>query len=164
MSLTVAYVTETGHVLGALATSGPVAAGDPFGAAFPLWVPRGDGAVVDLAVPAARLSVAAVDDDPGVLVAPRDYGVRAQGGGLQPLAPWSDAIDLTAEAVTVTVPRPVPVAAAVLVVVAGGPLLTGEIPAGDDHTAIGARFGEGPHGVLVLVAGWVGRLELVEGS
>jgi hypothetical protein len=50
----------------------------------------------------------------------------------------------------------------VLVAIAGGPLLLGEIQAGERATTLGARVGPGKHGVLVLVAGWVGRLEPVE--
>ncbi|MGN9908580.1 hypothetical protein ACTMTJ_13640 [Phytohabitans sp. LJ34] len=162
MSLTVAYATDTGHVLGAIAASGPVASRDLVGDGLPLWVSRQDGTVDDLTVPAARLSVAAVDDEPGALVAPRDYEVPDGAGALRTLAPWTGGITLAADGVTVTVSRPVTEPAAVLVALAGVPPLLGRIGTGERETTIGVRVGEGKHGVLVLVKGWVGRLELVE--
>lgn len=162
MSLTVAYATDTGHVLGAIAASGPMASDDLFGEGLPLWVSRQDGTVDDLTVPAARLSVAPVDDQPGVLVAPRDYEVPDEGGALRTLAPWTGGITLAADGVTVTVSRPVTEPAAVLVALPGGPPLLGRIGAGEQKTTLGVRIEAGKHGVLVLVKGWVGRLELVE--
>lgn len=167
MSLTVAYATDTRHVLGALAASGPLASGplapgDLVGEGLPLWVSRQDGTVDDLTVPAARLSVAAVADEPGVLVAPRDYEVPEEGGALRALAPWTGGITLAADGVTVTVSRPVTEPAPVLVAIAGGPPLLGRIGVGERETTVGVRVAEGKHGVLVLVRGWAGRLELVE--
>ncbi|GAA4474488.1 hypothetical protein [Phytohabitans houttuyneae] len=161
MSLTVAYAKETGHVLGALAVSGPVAAGDLYGAGIPLWVPLPGGGTASLTVPAARLGVAAVDDEPGALAAPRDWGVEAGRTALRPLAPWTGGITAAADGLTVTVSRAVPAAAAVLVVVAGGPPLAGQIAEGERETTLGVRLAPGDHGVLVLVSGWVGRLERV---
>lgn len=177
MSLTVVYAPESRHVLGAVRQTGAAgtASGvaDLVGPALPLWVAQDDTTVTDLAVPAARLAVAVVDDELGALAAPLNFGVEIQPGGtvksaLRGLNSWTasggERITLAPDGVTVTLPGPAPAATAVLVLVAGArstPLLSGEIPAGQAAVKIGTALTAGRYGVLALVDGWEGLLQPV---
>jgi hypothetical protein len=172
MSLNVLYAAETGHVLGAVAVSGPVttpSVEDLAGPALPLWV-ADRTAAVDLAVPAARLAVVTVADEEGALAAPCDFGVDVSPGqaprsALRRLDPWPEGFmpfEPVPAGVEITVPRSRPEATAVLVVIAGPtspPPVLSEIPAGDQDVIVGATLTSGEYGILVLAAGWAGRLE-----
>lgn len=178
MSLTVVYDTETGHVLGALALTGPAGtpppATDLVGESMPMWVTREDnGTAIELPVPAARLATALADDEPGAFVEPLDFGVVVVDGkpkpALRPLAPWDNPIVVQSDGVTVRLPGnatatdPVPV----LVVVSGasGPhVRPGVISTGQNFVKVGVTLPGGVYGVLTLLAGWEGRLDVVNRS
>lgn len=174
MSLTVVYARDTGHVLGALALTGP--AGPPpaiaalVGKQLPVRVGLRDGKNAELPVPAGRLDVAAVDDTPDTLVDPFGFGVELTSDGvpksaLLPLADWPEAspVSLSADGVSIKLPTPAPTDLQVLVVVAGGAqvhLVPSQILARDDHTTVAMTLASGQeYGVLTLVQRWVGRLE-----
>jgi len=176
MSLNVVYATETGHVVGALALTGPAPAApvlaDLMGTELPLPVTLRDGRAVDLAVAATRLAAAAVGDTRGALAWPMRYGVERVDGVPRPrlaqLTRWRSTdkpVAVRADGVTVSVTEAVTAPTPVFVLLTGGDgssvPLSGAIPAGATGKTLPVSLAEGPYGVLTLIAGWEGRLDAV---
>jgi hypothetical protein len=186
MGLSVVYATDTGHVLGAVASvgaAGPApAAEDLVGKELPLPVTLADGKVASMAFPLSLLAVAAVDDQPAALVVPWAFGVDVVGGKPKPalaaLAPFQDGggplgpvpggVTVTAASggVTVALPAPASTGLAVLAMVASattsrGPL-SGTVGSGQAAVSFPMPLDVGAqYGVLVLVAGWRGWVNRV---
>ncbi|MFH9672108.1 hypothetical protein ACH4L5_07470 [Streptomyces sp. NPDC017405] len=173
MALTVVYTAGTGHVVGALALTGAAAPADVaalVGRALPMRVFLDDGSVAALPLDARDLAVAAVDDEPGALADPLAFGVELGPEGrpeptLVRLAAWTGGagVALSATGLTVTVQVAQARPATVVALVSDDQdthVLAGEIPAQRSQVTLPVTLGPGgKHGVLVLVAGWAGRLE-----
>lgn len=173
MALTVVYAADTGHVVGALALTGAVAPAEVaslVGRELPLRVSLGGGRTATLPLSARELAVAAVDDEPAVLTDPLAFAVELSpegkpGPALLRLPTWtgSDSIALAADGLTVTVGVPVARPAKVVALVSDDQdthVLAGEVPAQQNRVKLPLTLTPGgTHGVLVLVAGWAGRLE-----
>ncbi|GGZ40008.1 hypothetical protein GCM10010387_37970 [Streptomyces inusitatus] len=169
MSLTAVYVADTGHVVGALTLTGAAAPTDVaelVGPALPVRVSLGAGRTVSLSLPDRRLAAVAADDEPGVLADPLAFGVDAPDGRPRPtllrLAAWSEGLALAADGLTVTLPLAVNRVTPVLALISDGEdthVLTGEIPDRQSAVTLPVTLEAGSrHGLLVLVAGWAGRL------
>lgn len=177
MTLSVVYVPDTGHVVGALGVTGEQAQPDVatlVGPALPLRVPLGDGVTAEVLVRARDLAALAADDEPEVFTDPLVFGVEQVAGTgstvvpkptLLRLRPWSDQLVFNGTGLVVTVPladgtKDTPVVALVSV---GGEtqLLAAAIEKGKTSVTLPVTVDTGTYGVLVLVAGWVGRLEPV---
>jgi hypothetical protein len=172
MSLTVVYAKDTGHVLGALAVTGPAGPlpkiGALVGKELPVRVGLSDGTSVELAIPASQLSVAAVDDLSDALVRPINFGV-VPGPDQTPrsaLLRLADGLSVTlgAKGVTVAVAGNTSVELPVLVAIKVDDgqvrIEPGRIGSGTDHTIVGVNLTTGKeYGVLALVQGSVGWLE-----
>ncbi|MFF4399607.1 hypothetical protein [Streptomyces sp. NPDC001480] len=172
MALSVVYAPATGHVLGALALTGGTAPADPaalVGRALPFRVSLGAHGTATLPFDARNLAVAAVDDEPGVLAEPLAYGVdRGSDGKPKPtllrLPPLADTcLVLAKDGLTVTV-RHAPTATVTVVALVADDqdthVLAGEIPAQQIQATLPVTLAAtASYGVLVLVAGWAGRLE-----
>ncbi|MEO3974838.1 hypothetical protein [Streptomyces sp. CAU 1734] len=170
MSYSVVYVAGTGHVVGALALTGSAATpslAELVGPALPLRVSLGPAGTVSLPLPARLLGALAADAEPGVLTDPLARGVDRPPAGppgraLLRLAAWPGGVTLESRGVTVELPvagtRDTPVAA----LVSGArdtDVLTGVIPAGQRGITLPiALEPAAEHGVLVLPAGWAGKL------
>ena len=181
MTLFVVYAPETGHVVGAVDTLGapplppPDAAGtvdpSPFvGAALPLRVSVDAGERAIVSVPARELAAHGPDDEPAVLGDPFAFGVEQVDGrppkpALVRLRTWSSGVSFTSEGLSVTVPTADQVNVThVVAFVGAGPetrTTSGDIKAGEKSVVLPIAVENGTHGVLVLVAGWAGRLEAV---
>ncbi|GII84251.1 hypothetical protein Ssi03_22410 [Sphaerisporangium siamense] len=170
MALSVVYVADSGHVVGALALTGAGVAADlgaVVGAELSLRVPLGEGRVAPLPLSARRLALAPADDEPGVFDDPLAFGVELTSGGrpkpaLARLAPWTTPLSLAKDRLTVTLPVPATRLTPVLALLSDGSethVASGEIPPGGDKAELPVALDAGPHGVLVLVAGNTGRLE-----
>jgi len=181
MSLSVVYVPDTGHVVGALSATGATMPTGPtghtdagsllgslVGDALPVRVSLGEGEVAELALRAGQLAVLAADDEPAVFADPLAYGVESVPDAppkpaLLRLASWSTGLTLTTERLVVTVPvANQSQTTKVLALVSDGQdtlVLAGEIPVQQDMVTLPVTVRSGRHGVLVLVAGWAGRLE-----
>ncbi|MET8070348.1 hypothetical protein ABZU86_11935 [Streptomyces sp. NPDC005271] len=171
MALSVVYAVETGHVVGALALTGAGAPADVaalVGRALPLRVSLGAGHVAALPLSARELAVAAVDEEPASLAAPLAFGVEVTPEGkpkpaLVRLASWTGGIALAKEGITVTVKVPAARPTPVVALVSDEQdthVLAGEIPAQQTQVKLPVTLVGGTvHGVLVLAAGWAGRLE-----
>ncbi|MFJ8691745.1 hypothetical protein [Streptomyces roseolilacinus] len=172
MALAVVYAAGTGHVVGALALTGVAAPADAaalVGRALPLRVPLGGGRTATLPLNAGGLAVAAVDEEPEVLTDPLAFAVEltaegTPGPALLRLAEWGgDGVALAADGLTVTVRVAATRPARVVALVSDDQdtrVLAGEIPAQQDRVKLPVTLVPGStHGVLVLVAGWAGRLE-----
>ncbi|WHM41041.1 hypothetical protein [Streptomyces sp. BPTC-684] len=173
MALSVVYVHDTGHVVGALALTGAGAPADVaslVGRALPFRVPLDRGRTVTLGLDAKELRVATVDDEPGVFAEPLAFGVELVEDKPKPtlvrLKAWKDGLKLSTTELGVTVTdasaRPTKVVALVsdeqdtLV-------LTAQIPANKQAVNLPVSFAEkSSHGVLVLASGWAGRLETLK--
>jgi len=175
MALSVVYAVDTGHVVGALALTGtrtgtgaPAEAADLVGPALPLRVSLGEGRVATLPLSARELAVAAVDDEPAALAEPLAFAVEVTTDNkpkpaLLRLPSWTEGIALAADGLTITVQiavaRPTPVVALVSDE-QNTHVLGGEIPAQQTQVKLPVTLVAGSaHGVLVLAAGWAGRLE-----
>lgn len=173
MALSVVYAADTGHAVGALALAGASAPPDVaalVGRALPLRVSLGGGRIATLPLNARQLAVAAVDDEPAALADPLAFGVELTPEGkpkptLQRLASWTgnDGIALARDGLTVTVRVAAARPTKVLALVSedqDAHVLAGEIPAQQTQVKLPVTLKPGStHGVLVLVAGWAGRLE-----
>ncbi|GGQ08587.1 hypothetical protein [Streptomyces roseolilacinus] len=171
MALTVVYAADTGHVVGALALTGaaaPVDAAALVGRALPLRVALGGGRTAILPLNAGELAVATVDEEPEVLTDPLAFAVELTAEGaprpaLLRLAEWGGGVALAADGLTVTVRVAAARPARVVALVSDDQdtrVLAGEIPAQQDRVKLPVTLAPGStHGVLVLVAGWAGRLE-----
>jgi hypothetical protein len=171
MSFTVVYAKDTRQVLGALAVTGPAGPlpviGALVGKQLPVRVGRSDRTSVELAVPASRLDVAAVDDTPDALVHPLSYGVDS-GPDQTPrsaLLRLADGLSVTlaAKGVTLTLTGRTPVDLPVLVAVAGDDgqvrVEPWQIGSGEQETTVGMTLTTGKeYGVLALVRQWAGWL------
>lgn len=173
MSLSVVYVADTGHVAGALARTGADTSPDVrslVGAELPLRVSLGGGQIAVLPLRDRRLAVAAADDEPAVFGDPLAFGVEQSPGGkpkpaLVRLAPWATALELTAGELTLTLPAKATRLTPVLALISDGRethAVAGEIAVSGDKAQLQVALTPGTHGVLILVAGYAGRLEAVE--
>ncbi|OLF10183.1 hypothetical protein BLA60_17215 [Actinophytocola xinjiangensis] len=171
MALHVVFLPDTGHVAGAVATTGgavPADAAALVGDALPLRVPTAGGPVT-VAVPARELSPLLADDEPRVFTDPLAFGVEQVADadpkpGLVRLADWTEGVRLDPTGLVVTVPVAAGPATPVFALVAGAQdthVLAGEIAAGQDSVTLPLTVPAGEYGALVLVTGWVGRLVAV---
>ena len=175
MTLSVVYVAETGHVVGAQALTGVDAATDLaalVGTELPLRKSLDTGEIAVVPLRARLLGAGPVDDEPGVFADPLAFGADLEDDVLKPallrLAPWDDPLELNEKTFDVTVPVAVTQPTRVVVLIADDPdahLLTGEIPA--ESTTLKFQVDlkkDDVHAVLVLVAGQVGRFEALKVS
>lgn len=183
MTLFVVYVPATGHVVGAIdsigapplpppdPTTGIVAATPLVGTALQLRVSLGGGEIATVSVPAGELAVHTPDDVSDVLDRPLEFGVELVPGqqpkpALIPLLPWTGGIAFAADGLglSVTLPRNATQTTTAVAFVTDDQdtrQTSGDIPAGSPDVVLPVFVSEGAHGALVLVAGWVGRLEKV---
>ncbi|MGB3441550.1 MAG: hypothetical protein WBA97_22610 [Actinophytocola sp.] len=177
MTLSVVYALDTGHVVGAVAVTGdaePGTVGVLVGPALPLRVVLEDGETAVLSLRDRQLAAHAADEEPGVFADPLVFGVEQventnSGVTAKPallrLPPLSTPPEFNAIGLHVTVPQAVGTQATkVLALVSLGAetrALTGAIEPGETSVTLPVAVDDGPHGVLVLVAGWAGRLESV---
>ena len=177
MTLSVVYVPDTGHVVGALGVTGELAPDkvEPLvGPALPLRVSLGDEGTAVLSLRARQLAALAADDESGVFADPMGFGVEQVENADQTLTPkpalvrlaaWDDALTLDDDGLVVQVRTAdnVNVTPVVALVSDGAEtlVLSASIAVGDTKVILPVTVDNGPHGVLVLVAGWAGRLESV---
>lgn len=179
MSLFVVYAQKTGNVVGAVSAIGvsaPANAAALVGNALPMRVRLADGSLVELLLPSAELLAHEADDNPEALVDPLRFGVELVPGSgtddppvakpaLLELNKWSDGLVFDAIGLVVTLPTPTVDKATVLALISGDDgtdLRTGAIAAGGTQTTLPVSVDpQSSRGVLVLVAGWAGRLEEV---
>jgi hypothetical protein len=172
MSLSVVYVEDTGHVVGAVALTGASPGADVaslVGPELPLRLTLGSGNVSTLSLPDKRLAVLAADDEPGVFAEPLSFGIEPGPDKPKPtlvrLAPWDKAFVLTADTLTVNLQLVTTRITPIMVLISGDPethLFIGEIPAGEGSAEFQVSLTRGDeHAVLVLVEGQAGRFEAV---
>ncbi|MFJ5226424.1 hypothetical protein [Streptomyces sp. NPDC088400] len=173
MALSVVYVADTGHVVGALALTGASTLPDVaslVGLALPLRVSLGSGRTATLPLNARELAVAAADDEPGALADPLAYAVELTAEApprpkptLLRLATWKDGLALATDGLAITLPVATNRLVKVVALVSDEQdthVLAGEIPAGETKVKLPVTLATASeHGVLVLVGGWAGRLE-----
>ncbi|WP_370961954.1 hypothetical protein [Amycolatopsis sp. cg9] len=168
MSVFAVYESSTGNVVGAVKAIGtPLpAAADVVGAALPVRLSLGSGEVVTLSLAGRELAVHEADDQPAVFVEPLAYGVKRVAG--QPAKPaLAKLAELSAPAfdptgLLVELPGPAAEDTAVFALVSEGPdtlPVTGKVEKDADHVSLPVTVSAGAHAVLLLVAGWAGRLE-----
>jgi hypothetical protein len=178
--LSVVYVPDTGHVVGALGVTGEAAPDDVgalVGPALPLRVPLGGDETAVLTLRDRQLAAFAADDEPGVFADPLAFGVDQVENqdqtvtvkpGLLRLASWTTTLEFDANGLAVEVPVAHPTKdLPVVALVSDGAetrVLAAEIDAGARNVTLAVTVDDGPHAVLVLVAGWAGRLESVTKS
>jgi hypothetical protein len=173
MSLFVVYVKETGHVVGAVTANGAAVptvaalAGDE----LPLRVSLEPGSIASLTLKAGELAVHEADDEPGVFADPLAFGVQPGEPGQPPkpalaaLKKATEPLKFEVPGLTVTVGEAVGEDTPVLVLISYGQaasVLRGKIGQGLGEVLLETLVDDDPHGVLVLVPGWAGRLEEVE--
>jgi hypothetical protein len=177
MALSVVYVPDTGHVVGAMGVTGELAPDTVdvlVGPELPLRVALGGGETAVLSLRDRQLAALAADDEPGVFADPLAFGVEQVEStnsavvakpALLRLPPLSTPPDFDADGLVVTVPLADGTQATkVLALVSLGAetrVLTGAIEQGKTSVTLPVTVDSGAHGVLVLVAGWAGRLESV---
>lgn len=177
MTLSVVYAVDTGHVVGAVGVTGEAEPGTVdvlVGSALPLRVLLEDGETAVLSLRDRQLAAHAADDEPDVFADPLVFGVEQventnSGVTAKPallrLPTLSTPPDFDPIGLVVTVPQADGARATkVLALVSLGAEtreLTGAIEAGKTSVTLPVDVDDGPHGVLVLVAGWAGRLESV---
>lgn len=169
MSLYVVYVSDTGHVVGAVTASGATAPGDTVeavvGDALRLRVAVGTQ-VTAFSLPAGELALLPADDEPGVFDNPLRYGVEPPKPSLVSLKPGVQ-LTLGADGLSVALPTPASRTTRVLALVSDGQEIhkfVDEIGTGQSTAVITVAVPDGTHAVLVLVAGWAGRLTTVTKS
>lgn len=173
MSLFVVFVPRTGHVVGAVNAIGatpPADAVSLVGAELQLrlLLSTGETAVISLA--GKELLKHTPDDQPEVFTNPLAFGVEQVAGAepkpaLAELTPWTGGLSFGDDTFTVMLPTPVSALTEVTALVNDG---QGTLTA-STTMQVGARAVDLPIavaggttcGVLVLVAGWVGRFEEV---
>jgi len=175
MSVTVVHVPRTGHVVGTLTGVGLAAepeVTDLVGAGLVLHLWTEDHAVVDLPLPADALACTTLPRVPGPVIEPMAHGLLLPPGGptstgdptLTSLTDWrlgQPAIELTKAQLTLALPAPVGTATDILVVVSGAAApLKATIAAQQTQVVLPVTSTAGPHGVLALVPGRVGWLDL----
>jgi hypothetical protein len=176
MTLYVVYVSDTGHVVGAVNATGaaipladaakPIDPGLLVGEALPLRISLEAGEIATLSLSARDLAVHTPDDEPGVFVDPLASGVEGDDPkpALMRLPTWDTPLAFTSAGLVVTVPVVASHDTSVLVLVSEGQetfVRPGTITAGSGDVTLPVTVSAGAHGVLVLVAGWAGRLEAV---
>ncbi len=177
MTLSVVYVPDTGHVVGALSVTGaqgPDQVATLVGPALPLRVAIGDGETAVLSLRSGRLAAFTADDEPGVFADPLAFGVEQVVGVDQSVVPKPALLGLPAltalptlddTGLTVSVPNPDDTQdTSVLVLISDGQdtlVVPSAIARGNTSVTVPASVDSGPHGVLVLVAGWAGTLAAV---
>ncbi|PPK67141.1 hypothetical protein V5P93_003478 [Actinokineospora auranticolor] len=172
MSLYVAYVRATGHVVGAVGAVGATPSADVaalVGSELGLRVSLSPTEVVELTLDAKDMDSHTVDDEPKVFDDPLVYAVeQVPNADPKPaLARLRTGVTVafTADRLVVTVPVADPVKAiAVVALVSGDSILQhSTIPAGKTSADFAATVPSGQsRGVLALVAGWAGVLEAVK--
>jgi hypothetical protein len=170
MSVFAVYESSTGVVVGAvkaIGTAVPTAAA-LVGDALPVRVSV-DAAVVTLSLRGTELAVHEADDQPEVFADPLAYGVtRLPAQPPKPALaklPALDAPTFDDTGLVVTLTGNAAQDTAVFALVSEGQEtlpITGTITKGARDVSIPVTVGKGVHGVLLLVAGWAGRLEEVE--
>lgn len=175
MTLYVVYVPDTGHVVGAVNASGGVPPGDDVGAlvgsALPMRISV-DGEVATLPLLGRQLALHKVDDEPRVFDDPLGFGVEMSGDkpkpSLMPLTAWDEELTFTVDSLVVTVPvANANDATKVLGIVSDGQdihVVPRVMKAGEDTVELPVTVPIGKHAVLVLVARWAGRLQVVTKS
>lgn len=173
MSLFVVYVKETGHVVGAIRAIGVTAptVAALVGDGLPLRVLLDVGKIATLVLKPADLAVHEADDVPDVFLNPLAYGVEQVQDDQPPkpalvlLSKSNQPLKFENPGLTVAVDTPVNENTAVRVLISYGEatnLLRGQINKDDKNTTLSTAVDDDPHGVLVLIPGWAGRLEKVE--
>ncbi|MFD5095647.1 hypothetical protein ACFWMR_33950 [Amycolatopsis thailandensis] len=172
MSVFAVYESSTGNVVGAAKAIGVAVptAQALVGDALPVRLSLGTGEVVTLSLRGRELAVHEADDQPEVFVEPLAYGVtRVQGQPPKPAlaklpvlpeSPTFDAVGLL-----VKLPKNPPQDTTVFALVSEGEEtlpLAGTITKDTDHVSLPVTVTAGAHAVLLLVAGWAGRLEEVK--
>jgi len=175
MTLSVVYVAQTGHVVGARGVTGEDAVTDLaslIGTELTLRKSLETGDLAAVSLRPGQLAAGSVDDEPRVFAGPLTFGADVEGGVLKPalleLSPWHDGLALKETTFEVSVPVAVGPATPVVVLLAGDAgttLLTGEIPAQGKTVAFQVDLKKDDvHAVLVLVAGQTGRFEALKVS
>ncbi|MFL6125576.1 hypothetical protein [Actinophytocola sp.] len=173
MSLFVVYVQETNHVVGAVRANGAAAptVAELVGDELPLRVWLGADRVATLTLKVSGLAVREVDDEPGVFAEPLAFAVDQGSDGqppkptLVPLKKSTVPLKFEVPGLTVAVDGKVGDDTPVRVLISYGQsssLLVDKIDKGGTETTLQTLVDDDPHGVLVLVPGWAGRLEKVE--
>jgi hypothetical protein len=173
MSLAVVYVQDYNHVLGALSVTGaspPTDAAALVGAELPLRTSLDEGRIATLPVDESLLAVAAANHEPAVFTEPFTFGVEVGADDkpkpvLRQLEEWTTELVLQEDGLVVTLPSPATVATPVLALVTDGQdvhSLSGVVAVEDPGVLLPVGLSKGLHGVLVLVAGLVVRLEGLE--
>ncbi|MFJ7219129.1 hypothetical protein [Amycolatopsis sp. NPDC098790] len=173
MSLFVVYVKKTGHVVGAVRAvgAGLPAVAEVVGDELPVRVSLLPEEVATLTLDAGELAVQEADDEPDVFLDPLAFGVEPVPAGqpakpaLVPLPASSKPLVFQNNGLRVEVDNPVGADTVVRAFISAGPsttVLPGQINQGDTVTTLPTAVDDDPHGVLVLVPGWAGRLEKVE--
>ncbi|MER6912552.1 hypothetical protein ABT354_12855 [Streptomyces sp. NPDC000594] len=171
-TLSALYWRETGHVVGALSLTGAGPVTDVAaltGRVLPLGVGVAGALPLAVALPADRLGAVAADEEPGALAEPLSYGVETAEGRARPtlvrLTRWTGGITLAHDGITVRLPQPV-LAATTVVALVGDAQETlsarGVIGEGRTSLTLPLSVDDGAYGVLVLAAGWAGRLHREE--
>ncbi|WP_138733762.1 hypothetical protein [Modestobacter excelsi] len=171
MSVTVVHVPLTGHVVGALSGTGLAAEPEvadltgPVGLVVHLWTE--DHTVVDLPLPADMLRCTTLPKVPEPLIEPMAHELSESSTGGQTLArltdwaPGQPSLALTNSTLTLALPDPVTADTDVLVVVSGAAApLQGTIEDGQQQVVLPVTSTAGTHGVLVLVPGRFGWLDV----
>jgi hypothetical protein len=176
MSLSVVYMAETGHVVGALAMTGATAPTEVesfVGNRLPLRIALGPGNLAELPLRDRELAVAVVDDEAAVFVEPLVFGVEMTGDippqpkpALLRLGPLSGyQVSVTAAKVTVTLDIPVVRLTRVFVMISDGQDTTRhdtDIVAGQTTAEFSVSLkAQDRVGLLALVTGYAGRFEAV---
>lgn len=170
MSLFVVYVRKTGHVVGAVNAIGatpPADAAALVGADLPLRLSLSTGETVIIPLASDDLEKHTPDDEPAVFTDPLTYGVEPvtePKPALVELTPWTGGLTFGEATLTVMLPTPVSVLTEVVALVSdeqGTLTASATIQVGVRAVDLPIAVASGAHGVLVLVAGWVGRFEEV---
>jgi|tagenome__1003787_1003787.scaffolds.fasta_scaffold19979983_1 hypothetical protein len=170
MSVTVVHVPRTGHVVGALSGTGLAAepeVSDLVGAGLVVHLWTEDHAVVDLPLPADALVCTTLPKVQGPIIEPMAHGLSESTTGgptLTRLTDWRSGqptLTLTNAQLTLELPAPVTEDTDVLVVVSGAAApLEGTIDDGKNQVVLPVTSTAGAHGVLALVPGRFGWLDL----
>lgn len=166
MTLTVVRVASTGHVVGLLTGTGLPA--DPALGALVgrdrlvLHARSSDTTMVELPLAVAALEIATVPAPRPGQVDPLAYGLDQTGKVLSALARWDveSPVSLQKGKATVKVKTPPQADAAIVLVLDNGrTALSGTLGASQSSVdlPILPQLDPGPHGWLLLVAGWAGR-------
>ena len=164
MGVFAVYESSTGTVVGAvkaIGTPAPAVAA-LVGDALPVRLSIGTGEVSVLSLKGRELAVHEADDQPEVFDGPLAYGVtQPSKPALAKLPELVDAPTFDEAGLLVKLPKNPAQDTAVFALVSEGEQtlpITGTITKDTDHVSIPVTVSAGAHAVLVLVAGWAGRL------